>query len=91
MRFHERDDSFGLLQNELKSAQHRIASLEENIDLMKHKEEEALLSLAENKLHVHQELEAKELQIKSLEKKIAELNDEMKKLKTGRYRRCRYQ
>ena len=88
--FGEADSNIALLffslkptQNNLKSVQDHISNLEENINLMKRKEEEALLSLAENKLHVHQELEAKESQIKTLLKKIADVNEEMKKMKTS--------
>lgn len=51
---------------------------------MKRKEEESLLSLAENKLNVHQELEAKESQIKNLESKIVELVKEIKRLRNSK-------
>lgn len=65
----------------MKSSNNRNVELQNKIDQMRRKEEESLLSLAENKLNVHQELEAKESQIKSLENKIAEFDKEIKKLK----------
>lgn len=52
--------------------------------MMKRKEEESLLSLAENKLNVHQELETKESQIKNLESKIVELDKEIKRLRNSK-------
>lgn len=50
---------------------------------MKHKEEEALLSLAENKMVVHRELEAKEKHIKILEDKLARYESETQKLRSN--------
>ncbi len=69
------------LQNELKTLTVRIADLQNNIDLMKRKEEESLLSLAENKMIIHKELEAKENHIKNLEDKISQQEKEIKQLK----------
>lgn len=58
------------LNDELSSAKSECASLENKIELLKKREETTLLSLAENKMAIHKELETKEDQIKKLEKTI---------------------
>ncbi|XP_065206301.1 golgin subfamily A member 4-like isoform X2 [Planococcus citri] len=69
------------LELDLKNSNERITSLQKEIDLMRRKEEESALSLAENKLAVHKELEAKEMLIRNLENKIFEYEKETKKLR----------
>ncbi|KAL4143806.1 hypothetical protein QTP88_006085 [Uroleucon formosanum] len=58
------------LNDELSSTKAECASLENQIELLKKSEEITLLSLAENKMAIHKELETKEDQIKKLEKTI---------------------
>ncbi|XP_008181437.1 golgin subfamily A member 4 isoform X2 [Acyrthosiphon pisum] len=58
------------LNDELSSTKAECASLENQIELLKKSEETTLLSLAENKMAIHKELETKEDQIKKLEKTI---------------------
>lgn len=58
------------LNDELSSTKSECASLENQIELLKKSEEITLLSLAENKMAIHKELETKEDQIKKLEKTI---------------------
>ncbi|XP_060835681.1 golgin subfamily A member 4-like isoform X1 [Rhopalosiphum padi] len=58
------------LNEELSSTKSECASLENQIELLKKSEEITLLSLAENKMAIHKELETKEDQIKKLEKTI---------------------
>lgn len=59
------------------------ATLENQIELLKKSEESTLLSLAENKMAIHKELETKEDQIKKLEKTISGLQMENKILLKG--------
>ncbi|XP_027838699.2 golgin subfamily A member 4-like isoform X1 [Aphis gossypii] len=58
------------LNEELSSTKLECASLQNQIELLKKSEEITLLSLAENKMAIHKELETKEDQIKKLEKTI---------------------
>ncbi|XP_025195435.1 golgin subfamily A member 4-like isoform X2 [Melanaphis sacchari] len=58
------------LNEELSSAKLECTLLENQIELLKKSEENTLLSLAENKMAIHKELETKEDQIKKLEKTI---------------------
>ncbi|VVC24646.1 Hypothetical protein CINCED_3A009052 [Cinara cedri] len=66
------------LNEELTSTKSDCASLEKQIELLKKSEESTLLSLAENKMAIHKELETKEDQIKKLEKAINGLQMENK-------------
>jgi len=71
------------LNEELTSTKIECASLEKQIELLKKSEESTLLSLAENKMAIHKELETKEDQIKKLEKTINGLQMENKILLKG--------
>ncbi|XP_046613468.1 golgin subfamily A member 4-like isoform X1 [Neodiprion virginianus] len=67
-----------MLESEIYKAKHEILSLNEQIEVLKKREEDSALSLAENKLFIHRELEVKEEQNKRLEqelKKITEYKD----------------
>lgn len=71
------------MNEELSSSKSDCASLEKQIELLKKSEESTLLSLAENKMAIHRELETKEDQIKKLEKTINGLQMENKILLKG--------
>jgi len=71
------------LNDELSSTKSECASLENQIELLKKSEEITLLSLAENKMAIHKELETKEDQIKKLEKTINGLQMENQVLLKG--------
>ncbi|XP_046743880.1 golgin subfamily A member 4-like [Diprion similis] len=67
-----------MLESEIYKSKHEILSLNEQIEELKKREEDSALSLAENKLFIHRELEVKEEQNKRLEqelKKITEYKD----------------
>jgi 1-pyrroline-5-carboxylate dehydrogenase len=71
------------LNEELSLTKAECVSLEKQIELLKKSEETTLLSLAENKMAIHKELETKEDQIKKLEKVINGLQMENKLLMKG--------
>lgn len=54
------------LQSDLKQAHEKIIDLNSRIEVFNKREEEYAISLAENKLSIHKELESKEKEIKSL-------------------------
>lgn len=56
-----------ILQKELSIARDEISNLTEQVNTLKRREEESVISLAENKLSIHRELEGKEEQIKQLQ------------------------
>ncbi|XP_018342484.1 PREDICTED: golgin subfamily A member 4-like isoform X2 [Trachymyrmex septentrionalis] len=59
-------ERISVTENELSAARIQIEKLTEQIDTLHKREEESAISLAENKLSVHRELEEKEEQIKQL-------------------------
>lgn len=67
----------------MSSTRAECTTLENQIELLKKSEESTLLSLAENKMAIHKELETKEDQIKKLEKTINGLQMENKILLKG--------
>ncbi|XP_050436098.1 putative leucine-rich repeat-containing protein DDB_G0290503 isoform X2 [Adelges cooleyi] len=71
------------LNEELRLSKHECDSLQKQIECLKKSEENTLLSLAENKMAIHKELELKEDQIKKLEKTINGLQMENKILSKG--------
>lgn len=73
------------MKEELLTSKAECASLEKQIEMLKISEESTLLSLAENKMAIHKELETKEDQIKKLEKIINGLQMENKVLLKGQY------
>lgn len=70
---------------ELSLSKAECVSLEKQIKLLQKSEESTLLSLAENKMAIHKELDSKEDQIKKLEKIINGLQMENKVLLKGQY------
>lgn len=68
---------------ELSLSKAECASLEKQIESLQKSEESTLLSLAENKMAIHKELDTKEDQIKKLEKIINGLQMENKVLLKG--------
>lgn len=71
------------MSEDLLSTKAECVSLEKQIELLKESEERTLLSLAENKMAIHKELETKEDHIKKLEKTINGLQMENKILLKG--------
>lgn len=71
------------MNEELSSTKSECESLEKQIELLKKNEEMTLVSLAENKMAIHKELETKEDQIKKLEKTINGLQMENQILLKG--------
>lgn len=59
-------EKISAIKGELSAAQAEVARLTEQVDILHKREEESAISLAENKLSVHRELEEKEEQIKQL-------------------------
>ncbi|CAF4883912.1 unnamed protein product [Pieris macdunnoughi] len=55
-----------ILESNLKNSQEEIAELQNKIKILSKREEEYAISLAENKLRIHKELESKETEIKAL-------------------------
>ncbi|XP_022124161.2 golgin subfamily A member 4 [Pieris rapae] len=55
-----------ILESNLKNSQEEIAVLQNKIKILSKREEEYAISLAENKLRIHKELESKETEIKAL-------------------------
>ncbi|XP_069702981.1 golgin subfamily A member 4-like isoform X2 [Periplaneta americana] len=68
------------LSEELTTARNEIVKLVEALDTLRKREEDAALSLAENKLTIHRELEAKEEQIKSLRNSLTQLTQDKEAL-----------
>ena len=65
---------------DLKVSQQEVGRLEDNLNTLRKREEDAALSLAENKLTIHRELEAKEEQIKSLRDSLTQLTKDRETL-----------
>jgi 1-pyrroline-5-carboxylate dehydrogenase len=61
------------LTENLAVAQQEIRKLMEALDALHKREEDAALSLAENKMAIHRELEAKEEQIRSLRDSLTQI------------------
>ncbi|XP_020706644.2 golgin subfamily A member 4 isoform X2 [Athalia rosae] len=59
-----------LLESEIYNAKREIMSLNEQISVFKKREEDSALSLAENKLFIHRELDVKEEQNKQIQKDL---------------------
>jgi 1-pyrroline-5-carboxylate dehydrogenase len=68
------------LTEDLLAAQQEIRSLEEALDMLRKREEDAALSLAENKMTIHRELEAKEEQIRCLRDSLTQLTHDKEAL-----------
>jgi len=68
------------LTEDLLAARQEIGSLEEALDLLRKREEDTALSLAENKMTIHRELEAKEEQIRSLRDSLTQITHDKEAL-----------
>lgn len=79
------------LTEELFTARQEIGSLEEALDILRKREEDAALSLAENKMTIHRELEAKEEQIRCLRDSLTEITHDKEALvERGKRKVCVY-
>ncbi|XP_069354377.1 golgin subfamily A member 4-like isoform X1 [Maniola hyperantus] len=65
------------LELNLKNAQEEVLQLHKKIEVLSKREEEYAISLAENKLSIHKELEGKENEIKSLKESLNNSQNEM--------------
>jgi 1-pyrroline-5-carboxylate dehydrogenase len=61
------------LTQDLTTAQQEVGKLVKALDTLHKREEDAALSLAENKMAIHRELEAKEEQIRSLRDSLTQI------------------
>lgn len=68
------------MKSELNAAQAEVAGLTKQVDVLHKREEESAISLAENKLSVHRELEEKEEQIKQLRIDLKHIMEEKESL-----------
>lgn len=68
------------LEIDLHKAQEEIAELQKKIEVFTKREEEYAISLAENKLRIHKELESKEAEIKSLKDSLSGAKTEIQSL-----------
>lgn len=68
------------LEIDLNKAQEEITELQKKIEVFTKREEEYAISLAENKLRIHKELESKETEIKSLKDSLSNANTEIQSL-----------
>ncbi|GBP56366.1 Golgin subfamily A member 4 [Eumeta japonica] len=68
------------LELDIKHYQEEISNLQSKIDVFTKREEEYAISLAENKLCIHKELEEKESEIKSLKANLTASKNEIKSL-----------
>ncbi|VVC94167.1 unnamed protein product [Leptidea sinapis] len=66
-----KNKEIAITASSLKIAEQEISSLQKNIEDLKKREEEYAISLAENKLSIHKELEDKEAEIKSLKESVS--------------------
>jgi 1-pyrroline-5-carboxylate dehydrogenase len=68
------------LTEDLTAARLEIGRLGEALDILCKREEDAALSLAENKMTIHRELEAKEEQIRSLRDSLTQITQDKEAL-----------
>lgn len=68
------------LEIDLHKAQEEISELQKKIEIFTKREEEYAISLAENKLRIHKELEGKEAEIKSLKGRLSGAKTEIQSL-----------
>jgi 1-pyrroline-5-carboxylate dehydrogenase len=68
------------LTEDLLTARQEIGSLEEALGMLRRREEDAALSLAENKMTIHRELEAKEEQIRCLRDSLTQITHDKEAL-----------
>ncbi|KAI5634795.1 GRIP domain-containing protein [Phthorimaea operculella] len=75
-----RNKEMTTLELDYQKAQEEIAQLQSKINVFSKREEEYAISLAENKLSIHKELESKEAEIKSLKDRLTESRQEIQSL-----------
>ncbi|XP_050359946.1 golgin subfamily A member 4 [Nymphalis io] len=75
-----KNKEISIVEINLKNAQEEIEKLHEKIEILSKREEEYAISLAENKLSIHKELESKETEIKSLKDSLASSDSEIQSL-----------
>ncbi|KAJ2946413.1 hypothetical protein O0L34_g12451 [Tuta absoluta] len=75
-----RNKEITTLELDFQKAQEEIALLQSKINVFSKREEEYAISLAENKLSIHKELESKETEIKSLKDRLTESRQEVQSL-----------
>ncbi|XP_026485072.2 golgin subfamily A member 4-like [Vanessa tameamea] len=75
-----KNKEMSIVEINLKNAQEEIEKLHEKIEILSKREEEYAISLAENKLSIHKELESKETEIKSLKDSLASSDNEIQSL-----------
>ncbi|RVE44787.1 hypothetical protein evm_010586 [Chilo suppressalis] len=68
------------LELDLQKSQEEIGQLQSKIEVFSKREEEYAISLAENKLSIHKELEGKEAEIKRLKDSLTETKKELQSL-----------
>ncbi|XP_038209003.1 golgin subfamily A member 4-like [Zerene cesonia] len=66
-----------ILESNLHNAKEEITQLQKKVQILSKREEEYAISLAENKLSIHKELESKEAEIKSLKDSLANSQNEI--------------
>ncbi|XP_018365945.1 PREDICTED: golgin subfamily A member 4-like isoform X2 [Trachymyrmex cornetzi] len=76
-------ERISVTEDELSAARIEIEKLTEQIDTLHKREEESAISLAENKLSVHRELEEKEEQIKQLRIDLKHVTEDKENLNEG--------
>ncbi|XP_023940126.2 golgin subfamily A member 4 [Bicyclus anynana] len=69
-----------ILEISLKNSQDEVMQLQKKIEVLSKREEEYAISLAENKLSIHKELEGKENEIKSLKESLKNSQNEIQSL-----------
>ncbi|XP_046975293.1 golgin subfamily A member 4 [Vanessa cardui] len=75
-----KNKEISIVEINLKNAQEEIEKLHEKVEILSKREEEYAISLAENKLSIHKELESKETEIKSLKDSLASSDNEIQSL-----------
>ncbi|CAG5018078.1 unnamed protein product [Parnassius apollo] len=75
-----KNKEISVLKLDLDQAHNEIMQLKNKIEVLSKREEEYAISLAENKLSIHKELENKEAEIKSLKDNLASSQNEIQSL-----------
>ncbi|XP_041973899.1 putative leucine-rich repeat-containing protein DDB_G0290503 [Aricia agestis] len=76
----QKNKELSIVEINLKNAQEEILKYKSKIDVLSKREEEYAISLAENKLSIHKELESKETEIKALKISLSSTQSEIKNL-----------
>ncbi|XP_039765509.1 golgin subfamily A member 4 [Pararge aegeria] len=75
-----KNKEMSILELNLQNSQEEILQLHKKIEVLSKREEENAISLAENKLSIHKELEGKENEIKSLKESLNNSQNEIQSL-----------